>query len=55
MVKCWIHEWGKWEDVNVTDIDVTPLVSPIITRVHRQVILQQRRCSRCNKAKTSHS
>lgn len=47
---CWPHSFGKWEDVKVeTEVSGVPgWPFPFV----RQVIRQQRRCSRCNLVKT---
>jgi len=48
------HKWTKWEDVNLSErLGGVPMDAPYF--IIRQVITQQRRCTKCNLVKTRSS
>ncbi len=48
---CW-HTFGKWEDVDVRDVGKGVGLSGLPYVIVKQVIKQQRRCSKCNLVRT---
>lgn len=49
---CW-HKFGRWEDVDMKDIPSLPGIAPKAFPIFvKQVIKQQRRCSKCNLVRT---
>lgn len=49
-MRCLIHSMGAWNDAKIGDEMVIPLGWPV--PIIRQVIIQQRRCARCNLVQT---
>lgn len=45
LVKCWFHAWGKWKDVSNGNLN-----SAETKGVIGKLIIQERRCQKCNRA-----
>jgi hypothetical protein len=50
MMPCIFHDWSEWKDTKIGDEIQASLNWPFPSI--RQVIVQQKRCSRCNKVMT---
>jgi hypothetical protein len=46
-----LHRWGKWEDVTDSTRSRSSFGPLGVTTTERDVLLQERRCSICNRAK----